>query len=45
MPKIPVTIGDMKFEAKGDALLFFRYMLNQYAPGDRVSPVDEHFLR
>lgn len=42
---IPLELGDMHFEKKGDALLVVRRMLQRYAPGERVSADDEALLR
>lgn len=36
----PVEIATQSFAKKGDAIAFFRAMLNRYAPGDRVSDAD-----
>ncbi len=44
MPRKPVIIGDIKFDKKGDALLFFKTMLNKYSPGERVSDEDGEVL-
>jgi hypothetical protein len=37
---IPIAVGDRKFASKGDAVEFFREMLNRYRPGDHVSDPD-----
>lgn len=44
MPKIPVTIGERHFEKKGDALKFFKEILNEYEPGELVSNQHNKFL-
>lgn len=45
MPKKPVNVGEMRFASKGDAVRFFREMLNRYKPGDEVSAHDAALLR
>ena len=37
---IPMMIGDRHFAKKGDAVAFFRAILNRYHPGDRVGEPD-----
>jgi len=44
MPKIPVSIGRRHFESKGDALEFFKNVLNGYSPGELVSKDHNQFL-
>ncbi len=41
---IPISLGRLSFEKKGDALLLVRETLNRYSPGDRVAPDDEELL-
>ena len=41
---IPVVLDTRSFKSKGDATLFFRAMLNQYRPGDRVTDADARDL-
>lgn len=36
----PIAIGEIHFKKKGDAVEFFRTMLNKYYPGDKVSKDD-----
>ena len=36
----PFVIDTRSFAKKGDAVLFFREMLNRYRPGDRVADSD-----
>lgn len=40
----PITIGKVTFAKKGDALLYFKEMLNRYNINDKVSPSDSEFL-
>lgn len=42
---IPIRLGNLTFEKKGDALVLVRQTLNRYSPGDRVAPNDEELLR
>lgn len=44
MAKKPITLGHLHFSKKGDALLFYKNILNQYSPGDRVSDEDAEAL-
>lgn len=44
MAKIPMQIGGIDFAKKGDAMLFFREMLNRYRPGEMVSDTDARLL-
>ena len=41
---IPVTIGNLHFSKKGDAISYFKKMLNKYNLGQRVSPDDHDVL-
>ena len=36
----PFTIDTRSFQKKGDAMSYFRAMLNRYKPGDRVNDAD-----
>jgi hypothetical protein len=36
----PFTIDTRSFQRKGDAISYFRAMLNRYRPGDRVNDAD-----
>ncbi|WP_225114892.1 MULTISPECIES: DCL family protein [unclassified Bradyrhizobium] len=36
----PIKIATRQFTKKGDAVAFFRAMLNRYKPGERVSDED-----
>lgn len=38
--KIPASIETRDFQSQGDALAFFKEMLNRYSIGDRVSAED-----
>lgn len=38
--KIPVTLGPMSFNKKGDAIAYLNAMLKKYDVGDRVSAAD-----
>lgn len=40
MPPKPVILTTRSFAKRGDAITFFRDMLNRYVPGQRVSDVD-----
>lgn len=40
----PITIGDINFSKKGDAVEYFRSMLYKYNPGDKVSKDDQEIL-
>lgn len=42
--KIPVTLGPMHFDKKGDAVAYLKAMLNRYDVGDRVSVADSAVL-
>lgn len=45
MPAKPVSLGDLHFAKKGDALAHLKAMLHRYDVGDRVSSADEKILR
>ncbi|MGO4515024.1 DCL family protein [Terriglobus sp. 2YAB30_2] len=45
MPAKPITIGSTHFAKKGDAIAFYKGMLNRYDVGDKVSAADENLLR
>jgi len=45
MPAKPISIGSLHFEKRGDALSYFRAMLNRYDIGDKVSATDADMLR
>lgn len=36
----PFVLATRSFSKKGDAIVFFRAMLNRYVPGDRVADSD-----
>ena len=40
----PIMIGDLEFAKKGDAVEYFKVMLNKYSPGDKVSEADGRLL-
>jgi hypothetical protein len=40
MPARSFTFDTRSFQKKGDAMSYFRAMLNRYKPGDRVNDVD-----
>ena len=42
--KIPVTLGSMQFDKKGDAIAYLNAMLGRYEIGDRVSAADAVML-
>jgi hypothetical protein len=44
MPAKPINIGSLHFAKRGDALTYFRAMLNRYDIGDKVSAADEEVL-
>ena len=41
----PVTLGDLHFERKGDAIAYLNAMLRSYDVGDRVGEQDAAVLR
>jgi hypothetical protein len=45
MPAKPITVGSLHFAKRGEALAFFRSMLNRYDIGDKVSAADGEVLR
>jgi hypothetical protein len=42
---IPLRLGGMNFERKGDALMWVRSTLQRYSPGQKVAAEDEELLR
>ena len=42
--KKSVILGHMHFDKKGDALTFFKEILNRYSPGENVSDEDGEML-
>lgn len=40
MPAQSITLGDLRFDKKGDAVNYFKAMLNRYDVGDRVNAED-----
>lgn len=44
MPAKPIEIGSLRFSKKGEAIAFFRNMLNKYELGDEVSDADTQIL-
>lgn len=38
--KNPITLGHLHFEKQGDALAYFKDVLNRYSPGDTIAPSD-----
>jgi Protein of unknown function (DUF3223) len=45
MPAKPIIIGSSHFAKRGDAIAFYKGMLNRYDVGDKVSTADEDLLR
>lgn len=43
--KIPVTLGPLHFEKKGDAIAYLNAMLQKYDIGDKVSAADAVILK
>ena len=44
MPAKPVKVGFLAFDRTGDAVTFFRSILNKYDRGDKVSSKDAEYL-
>lgn len=45
MPAKPITLGQVHFEKRGDAIAFLKSILKRYDLGDRVSADDAVFLK
>jgi len=45
MPAKPITLGHLKFDRRGDAVIYLKEMLHRYDVGDRVSADDAVILR
>lgn len=45
MPAKPISLGSMHFDKKGDAVEYFRKLLQKYDLGDQVNATDSLMLR